>query len=63
MTLTVTIEWGPDANDAMQTEEDIGAALCQLGRKFQTGEDGPNVRDSGKIMDSNGNSVGGWSCE
>ncbi len=57
MTFTLTIETG---NDAMQTDGDIGRALSALGHKFKIGTDGPDIRDGGKIMDLNGNSVGRW---
>lgn len=47
-------------NEAMETPGDIGRALKKLGTKFCQGADGPEVRDCGKIMDDNGNSVGQW---
>lgn len=57
MKFTLTIELG---NDLMQTSEDIGAALVRYGRKFIEGADGIDVRDSGKVQDINGNTVGEW---
>ena len=41
-------------NEAMQTSEAIAAALVEVAGKIKTG------RDSGRIMDSNGNSIGNW---
>lgn len=59
-TFVLKIELG---NDAMQTDREIGQALVALGKKFTTGRDGSEIRDSGKIMDANGNSVGSWEVE
>lgn len=44
-------------NDAMQTHEDIAAAL-QANPNFGEGEALPG--DSGTIFDANGNTVGEW---
>jgi hypothetical protein len=57
MKFTLEIELG---NDLMKDSADIGAALVRNGRKFIQGTDGPEIRDSGKIKDINGNIVGKW---
>jgi len=54
---TLEIDLG---NDAMQTPGDIGRLLVKIGNRFRDDQDGPDVRDSGKLMDENGNSVGTW---
>lgn len=41
-------------NDAMQTADDVAAALRTVIEKLEAG------RTSGRIMDLNGNSVGDW---
>lgn len=48
-TFTVKIETG---NDAMRTPQNVAAALVRIAAHLHSG------RDSGKIMDANGNSVG-----
>lgn len=53
MTLTLIITLG---NDAMQTGEDVAAALRTVAAKMETAGTGAN----GRIRDTNGNTVGGW---
>lgn len=57
MKFTLEIELG---NAAMETGEHIGRALSLIGRAFAEGQDGPEIRDAGKIKDFNGNLVGKW---
>jgi hypothetical protein len=57
MKFNLEIELG---NDAMQTTAGIGRALIKYGQRFRNESDGPAIRDGGKIMDENGNSVGKW---
>jgi hypothetical protein len=59
MTLTITITMG---NDAMQTIEDLSAALRKVAREvdeLDMIEAGSEIL-SGRIRDANANSVGEW---
>ena len=58
MIFTLEIELG---NDAMEQYTDIAGVLRKIARKFDLESTEPITRvDGGKIMDSNGNSVGQW---
>lgn len=61
MKLTIVIETG---NDAMQTGEEVHAALVETSRRnFRNNGKEIASRDEGKIMDENGNKVGTWTLE
>ncbi len=48
-------------NDAMQTGHDLYTALCETARNnFRNNGEEIASRDSGFIMDGNGNRVGQW---
>jgi hypothetical protein len=49
-------------NEAMQCPSDVAEALRKLAKKLD-GVDDFALTDGGKVMDSNGNSVGEWSVE
>jgi hypothetical protein len=57
MKFMLEIELG---NEAMQNGCQLGELLKMNGVRFMQGEDGPDVRDSGKLRDTNGNTVGKW---
>ena len=58
MKFEVGIELG---NEAMEQYADIAGALRKIARRFDLESTEPiNRAESGKIMDSNGNSVGYW---
>lgn len=52
-------DWPSEA----QTAEELGRILTKLGQSFTQRRDGPEVRDSGKLLDLNGNGVGRWNFE
>jgi hypothetical protein len=64
MTFTLKIELG---NDAMQTYDDIAAALRKVAARLNSGgntvidEDADLAITGGRIKDVNGNTVGEWS--
>ncbi len=59
MKLKLSIEFGVDSNDAMQTPSDLADAVAKAARKLsQWGE--LEIGDGGKILDINGQSVGFW---
>lgn len=62
MKLVLSITFGPDENDAMQTTSDVADALARTARKLEQWAE-VSVGDSGKIMDVNGQSVGSWEIE
>lgn len=55
MTFTLKIKLG---NDAMQTGLDVADALTRIARRIES--DDELAPDCGKVMDTNGNSVGNW---
>ena len=59
MTFTLTISLG---NAAMQSREDVAAALAQLAARLSDDGDFQNG-DQGNLRDANGNRVGAWKCE
>ena len=63
MQFKLTIDLG---NDAMQDAIDVASALSALAKRLRNDGIGgrtnypPSTPDGGKIMDTNGNSVGTW---
>jgi len=57
MKFIVEIEIG---NDAMSTRDHVAQALRVLATKLVRGAIDTETLDCGKILDENGNSVGGW---
>lgn len=57
MTFTITIRLG---NDAMQTTENVAAALEKTAEKIRDYQDPPAAGEGGRVMDVNGQSVGEW---
>ena len=62
MKLVLSIEFGPDCNDAMQDSVDVANALRRTAVKVSEHRE-LEVGDKGKVMDFNGNSVGKWEIE
>jgi hypothetical protein len=62
MKFVLTIEFGPDGNDAMQDSVDVANALRRTAAKVVQHSE-LEVGDKGRIQDANGNSIGQWEIE
>lgn len=60
MRFFLTIDMG---NEAMQTSQDLGAVLIDLGERIHAFHDDNWTGTAGQVRDINGNAVGEWKVE